>query len=170
MRREGNIRGMVYEATLKDGNRVYRVFRNDKLLAECNAKELRGLPRQFIDKGLGDIANDMIDSLPNFKRCTCIVCGKSFVGASARNYTCSPMCYEERHRARERAAYMKRVGVTSRTMKKETKRDVNEDAVKEAKRLGMSYGKYKAMQYIQSGGARVDVEGIMKSLQSSNER
>ena len=55
-------------------------------------------------------------------------------------------------------------------MKKETKRDVNEDAVKEAKRLGMSYGKYKAMQYIQSGGARVDVEGIMKSLQSSNER
>ena len=83
MRKEGKIEGMVYEATLKEGTRIYRVFKEDKLLAECNQKELRYMPQRFIDEGLVDIANDMIDSLPNLKRRTCKICGKEFVGVSS---------------------------------------------------------------------------------------
>lgn len=153
MKKEGKIKGMVYEATLKEGSRIYRVFQEDKLLAECNAKELRYMPKRLMEEGLHAIADDLIDTLPNLKRCTCVVCGSEFIGAASRNYTCSSKCYEEKHKIREREAYVKRVG----GRRPEHKKDLFSEHSKEARRLGMSYGKYKAMLFIQQGGARVEI-------------
>ena len=144
METKGKLKGMVYEATLKEGSRIYRVFKEGELLAEGNQKELRYIPQRLADQGMVDIANDMIDSLPSLKRCTCKICGKEFIGISSRSYTCSKECYDESQRNR------------ARKVKKITY-DSFAEASKKARELGMSYGKYKAMLFIQNGGARVEL-------------
>ena len=146
MRRNGKIKGTVYEATLVEGSRIYRVFLEEKLLAECNAKDLKHMPHRLKDKGFENIAEDLVDTLPNLRRCTCKVCGKEFIGASSRNYTCSEECLMIAHRRRAsgREVY-KNVN---------TGRQFIADSI-EARKLGMSYGKYKALQYIANGGTKV---------------
>ncbi len=71
----------------------------------------------------------------------CPVCGQTFVMCSAAQRYCSPACRckaQERRRARREAA---------KEEKKNAGRNL-ETVAAEAERLGMSYGKYRAMQAI----------------------
>ena len=138
MKQEGKIKGMVYEASLKEGSRIYRVFQNDKLIAEGNQKELPLIPRRFMEEGLNDIAHDMIESLPNLKWCTCEICGDKYISSASRNKTCSEVCRTERHLRRKRKQPIE---------KKQT-----ENVALKARELGISYGEYRAIQYMKRNG------------------
>ena len=133
---------MKYEATVVGGIRIYRVFCNEKLLVEVDQKKLPRVPGLFEKAGYPEVAEDMIESLPNLHKCTCKVCGTEFVGAASRNYTCSSEC-KKKYILMQRGRYVKKSD--------------NEENVKRARELGMSYGKYMAMKYIEAGNASVKI-------------
>lgn len=84
----------------------------------------------------------------------CIVCGKSFIANRPQIITCSYEC--SKIRFREKQAEYKRKNKLENQNKKEkqtpTKKLVD-DAVN-ARKLGKSYGQYKAMEYMNMRGGK----------------
>lgn len=81
--------------------------------------------------------------------CTCIVCGKEFQAATERARLCSPACKRER----KRIQYLESGKMHTSARKPKTKQK-HESKISEeqaaAQAHGMSYGKWKALQYIEN--------------------
>lgn len=76
----------------------------------------------------------------------CVVCGNTFVAESKRNKFCSVVCRKERHKAQQ---------AEMRKQKRETQNYIEavehsghlDEKNREARSLGLSYGKFKGEQY-----------------------
>lgn len=75
----------------------------------------------------------------------CEICGKEYIAHSARGKYCSRECKEVAHAENKRLGYPK-----SKTKNRKKKESGLNAAITEANKLGISYGKYKAMQYIKN--------------------
>ena len=86
-----------------------------------------------------------------YHTCTCVVCGKEFQAHRSSALICSEECrsIRKREQSRERA----RIRGTSTTKSKKTKHKHESQISEEqaaAQAHGMSYGKWKALQYIEN--------------------
>ena len=157
---KGKIKGAFYEAAVENGKRIHRVIYKGEVIDECWIKDLAMAPDRLRRKGLSAIAEDLTESSPCIYRKTCRVCGKEFLSISPKILTCSEEC-KVKNRKETRSKYYdpsKKQAVTiARERRIERERDPNLADLKEARRLGLSYGKYQAMLFIRSGGAAVTV-------------
>lgn len=81
----------------------------------------------------------------------CIICGKIFKPYAANQRTCSKDCSQKQYRERRNEYEKIRRGETNKTMLEIQKRSDLNAAIKKANELGISYGKYKALLYMQGG-------------------
>lgn len=80
----------------------------------------------------------------------CGICGKKFKPQFGRKY-CSVRCREEAVRRRSREQWRKCKNSGKKKVKQTKKEDSKlSDIAKKARENGMSYGKYKAMQYMEN--------------------
>lgn len=70
----------------------------------------------------------------------CVVCGKSFMPTNSRQIYCSKECKTEDYKA---------YGPPAKKKKKKPNNDLVDVAVK-ARKAGMTYGQYVAMEYLNS--------------------
>lgn len=79
--------------------------------------------------------------------CTCIVCGAKFEAATERAKICSPNC--KRERARQQYLENGKISTSPRKSRQKHKSNLTAAQV-EAQAHGMSYGQWRAQQYLKS--------------------
>ena len=82
----------------------------------------------------------------------CVICGRSFMYDRGKKITCSEECAIKRNRIRSAEYKAEQRKKPKVQRKKKVKSNLNKD-LKEARKLGMSYGVYKAVMH---GGMAVE--------------
>ena len=100
-----------------------------------------------------EVIAEMVDIIPSVEIKTCVICGREFYSQTARQEVCSHDCFLEkaRQRSRKYRADHKEIKKTTKPAKidEEKRREEVEKEMAEARKKGISYGKYKAQVYME---------------------
>lgn len=134
---------MIRKAEYK--GEVRSLFEWSKILGISYDKLIRRYDKGYRDEEL----------FTTYRTIICRVCGKQFDTLSSRKKCCSKECAKQNSKNTQKIWWDKQKGIR-RTEKKEKKATVTDIAVK-ARELGMSYGQYTAMLWLQE--RKVQSEG-----------
>jgi predicted nucleic acid-binding Zn ribbon protein len=163
-----------YETT-QQGVLVISTETDEKVLIEKSKTDKQ--IRQFKP----EVIAEMVDIIPSVEIKICVICGKKFYSQTARQTVCSHDCYLEmaRQRSKKHRADHKEIKKTTKPAKideekrrEETKKEVEKE-MEEARKKGISYGKYKAQVYMEQNRERLWgslYKEIAKGKETGNER